>query len=51
MQRSGQAADREDIEMQAESKGSPGKHREPEHRGTAQNVSRAKQDFTVSARK
>ncbi len=52
MQRSGQAADREDITGQAGSRrqaangqsrvGSPGKHRETEYRGNAQNVSRGK---------
>ncbi len=49
MQRSGQAADREDTTRQAGSRrqaangqsrvGSPGKHRETEYRGNAQNVS------------
>ncbi len=52
MQRSGQAADREDITRQVGSRrqaangqsrvGSPGKHRETEYRGNAQNVSRGK---------
>ncbi len=52
MQRSGQAADREDITRQAGSRrqaangqsriGSPGKHKETEYRGNAQNVSRGK---------
>ncbi len=52
MQRSGKAADREDITRQAGSRrqaangqsriGSPGKHRETEYRGNAQNVSRGK---------
>ncbi len=47
MQRSGQAADREDIERQVQKAGSkrsesicsPGKHRETGYRGNAQNVS------------
>ncbi len=52
MQRSGQAADREDITRQTGSRrqaangqssiGSPGKHRETEYRGNAPNVSRGK---------
>ncbi len=48
MQRSGQAADREDIERQAESKGRQQtvrvyrQSRKTEYRGYAQNVSRGK---------
>ncbi len=58
MQRSGQAADREDIRRQAGSRrqaangqsriGSPGEHRETEYRETAQKCQpRQEQDFAT----